>query len=713
MSPLSLFHKSAPSHSSSYTQEEYHPLPNFFTTPFLNPMDANDTIVDSNINLLINSIHPAENHHRLSNPALSVPSINSTPTPSLNSNSNSNYMHAPAILATPKSGPQTSNNVPLLSPFSSLSDANQNLYQNSYQNLNHNLNQNFNQNSHSHRPSMDFSKSPLSLPQFSSSFPNAPLNAESPFTPLSPYNYDTINNYTLSNNFANNLHLNNYKPNLHLHNRSASLPVNNVFTLSTLNTFPSISASPVKSNDFSSFNIHDFSLPSIRDNANDSVDTQSIEHQLSTLSIENSAAYPNTRRNTLFSNASISSVTTSNSNHTTNSATNSTTNSATNSKINSKTNANANSNPKRLPDVPQPQPKSLSCLPTTIDLPKLSSEEIINLSKDQNGCRKLQKLIDDDVSKNMPIIFNATYKNSTSLMMDPFGNYLIQKLMVHASPSQLSLIIIDISSSIDSIATNLHGTRALQKLIGCLTSENHHDLISRAIEPVVVPLVHDMNGNHVIQKLISHYFDEDLDFLVELVITHLLEISTHKHGCCVLQKLLNKCSNIQIEKISNEILSNSIYLMKDQFGNYVIQYLISLNIDSINIQLLNLVANDIIPLSCGKFSSNVVEKCLKLNPSNLQNSSAIHPLLASLINAHTLVSLIKNQYGNYVVQTALEISDWQIKCVMAEMIRPILPNIRYTNYGKRIYTKVVSILNELDKRRNDTGLLLPPINFNS
>lgn len=572
----------------------------------------------------------------------------------------------------------------------------------------------------------DLARTPMSLLSNSAHVSNANPLFDTPYTPISPYNKYPIsldNDVLIPNNPIS-------------HHRTLSLP--STLKLSNLSTRSNNTNYP--SDYHSSFDINRFSLPAIVD---DDCSIDVLNKNLGTLSFDDNPyvststsancsntvpSFPSTRRNTMFSNASSSSTGTSNSTVSSNSVSASVlANPMFYEKKEPSTltppapaqaptffpvNAQASSPALiSLPTGPAPSlspppsstPVSYSNKPlnlTNLDLLKVSPHDILMLSKDQHGCRTLQKLIDDDRNKNFPLIFNSTYKNSSSLMLDPFGNYLIQKLMLSATCSQVSLILIEISPHIEKIAVNLHGTRALQKLIGCLTTSNHHDLIAIAISPVIVKLVHDLNGNHVIQKLISHFYGNDLEFLIDLIITNLNAIAAHKHGCCVLQKLLNKCSDLQVSKISNEILKNSVYLMKDQFGNYVIQYLISLDIDGVNFQLLQLVANDIVSLSCGKFSSNVVEKCLKLNPAGCSRHNNINPLLASMINIETLICLIKDQYGNYVIQTALEISTWPVKCVMAEMIRPVLPNIRYSNYGKRIYSKVITILSSIENKAN-------------
>lgn len=320
-----------------------------------------------------------------------------------------------------------------------------------------------------------------------------------------------------------------------------------------------------------------------------------------------------------------------------------------------------------------------------------TNEEIIQLSKDQHGCRLLQKKLDDDFNFNFPQIFNAILPFASQLMVDPFGNYLIQKIMQISTPNDLSLIIMEISSNIYPISINCHGTRAIQKLLDCISNDDHYQLLLNCIKPNIVNLIHDLNGNHVIQKVLANFNGIHFNNMVTVIINHLLPISTHKHGCCILQKMISKSTPMELEFISDKILMNSISLMIDQFGNYVVQYMLTLDLPNFNNQLMRLVSINIINLSCGKFSSNVVEKCLSIRTGDL------NPVLISLISFEVLNVLIRDQYGNYVVQTTLNVSDWDIKCVIVELIKPILPTIKYTNYGKRIHQRAISIANEMDK----------------
>ncbi|QPG75482.1 hypothetical protein FOA43_002837 [Brettanomyces nanus] len=329
-----------------------------------------------------------------------------------------------------------------------------------------------------------------------------------------------------------------------------------------------------------------------------------------------------------------------------------------------------------------------------------STTDIISMSQDQYGCRYLQKKIDENFAVNFPLIFQSVYQHSTDLMVDPFGNYLIQKLMGSASAEELSLILISIGPSIYKISIDQHGTRACQKMIDCLSTPAHHRLLETYLSPHIVELIQDLNGNHVIQKCIQKFQDVDLQFIIDLICSNMVAISTHKHGCCVMQKLMNKCNSNQLIQLGCEILNNSISLMQDQFGNYVVQYLISLEIPKLNSQLITIVASYVTELSCQKFSSNVVEKCLKIKVyKQHKNARQVNPLLEEILREPTLSNLIKDQYGNYVVQTSMEVSPFEYKVRFAMALDPLLPTIKFTSFGKRIHNKVIAILEEAKKTK--------------
>ncbi|GMF05294.1 unnamed protein product [Ambrosiozyma monospora] len=103
-------------------------------------------------------------------------------------------------------------------------------------------------------------------------------------------------------------------------------------------------------------------------------------------------------------------------------------------------------------------------------------------------------------------------------------------------------------------------------------------------------------------------------------------------------------------------------------------------------------------LSSQKFSSNVVEKCLKIKLTNqMNNTEIINPLFEALLQPRVLSALINDQYGNYVVQTAMELSPQPYKLRFATNMKPLLPLVRFSSFGKRIHNKVVSILNENER----------------
>ena len=133
--------------------------------------------------------------------------------------------------------------------------------------------------------------------------------------------------------------------------------------------------------------------------------------------------------------------------------------------------------------------------------------EILKLAKDQYGCRFLQKKIDESLVPNyqvrlanFEIIFNQIYSHVYELIVDPFGNYLIQKLIVYCNESNLDLLMEILQYNLFQISINQHGTRALQKIIDSLNNSHQLGLLIKGLKPYIIELIKDLNGNHVIQK---------------------------------------------------------------------------------------------------------------------------------------------------------------------------------------------------------------------
>ena len=62
--------------------------------------------------------------------------------------------------------------------------------------------------------------------------------------------------------------------------------------------------------------------------------------------------------------------------------------------------------------------------------------QVMQVAQDQNGCRFLQRKFDEGGAAAVAVVFDEIQKSIVELMMDPFGNYLIQKLLDRCSDEQ-------------------------------------------------------------------------------------------------------------------------------------------------------------------------------------------------------------------------------------------------------------------------------------
>ncbi|KAI7864363.1 armadillo-type protein [Spinellus fusiger] len=308
---------------------------------------------------------------------------------------------------------------------------------------------------------------------------------------------------------------------------------------------------------------------------------------------------------------------------------------------------------------------------------------LYEICKDQNGCRFLQKKLEESSGQHLELIFNEIHSHFVELMTDPFGNYLCQKLLERCSNAQRGKIVTIIAPELLSISLNMHGTRAVQKLIEFLITPEQIQTVTAALAPNVVALIKDLNGNHVIQKCLHRLSAEHNQFIYDAVSASCIKVATHRHGCCVLQRCIDHAAPSQKEQLVSVITFLALPLVQDPFGNYVVQYVLDLGDVQFSDGLVRRFLDHVCDLSVQKFSSNVIEKCIRVSEPDTRRL-----LIAELATKTNMEQLLRDSFANYVVQTCLDYADPDQRLQLVECIRPLLPLIRSTPYGKRIYGKI-------------------------
>ncbi|KAJ2382888.1 hypothetical protein GGI23_007269, partial [Coemansia sp. RSA 2559] len=244
-------------------------------------------------------------------------------------------------------------------------------------------------------------------------------------------------------------------------------------------------------------------------------------------------------------------------------------------------------------------------------------------------------------------------------------------------------IVVGVAPDLVNISLNMHGTRAVQKMIESLSCQEQIDAIVNALKDSVVMLIRDLNGNHVIQKCLGRLSSKNNQFIYDSVARSCTDVATHRHGCCVFQRCIDYSSVGQKGQLVDVIITQALTLVQDPFGNYVVQYVLDLGVPEYSEPVIRMFVNHICGLSVQKFSSNVMEKCIRI-----ASPATRKMLITPLMQRERLDMLMRDSYGNYVVQTALDFADSQVRAELIEAIIPLLPLIRHTAYGKRIFIKL-------------------------
>jgi hypothetical protein len=330
--------------------------------------------------------------------------------------------------------------------------------------------------------------------------------------------------------------------------------------------------------------------------------------------------------------------------------------------------------------------------------------EVFQLCKSQSGCRCIQDKIsyDSTYANNVlyPYLIKASNNEMLELICDQFGNYMFQQLIDIFTYQNMSSFLSFISFHFFTIAYSTHGTRLIQKLIEYVSQNKSHsalvyDFLVSHLKNNIADIAMNENGNHIIQKSMLLFNSQLNNFIYEELYANFLQIATSKYGCCVMQKALIKSIDKQQQlNIIYLILQNTHQLITNQFGNYLYQSLIFMNDDCIIVKICEIISNNFIKYCKEKYSSNVVEKLFDIPNQRLLNKIA----LIICENSETILDLVTDQYGNYIIQKILNNANCEyITNLILRVISNHYSQVVKTSLGKKIVMKINNSLNPKQK----------------
>jgi hypothetical protein len=253
-----------------------------------------------------------------------------------------------------------------------------------------------------------------------------------------------------------------------------------------------------------------------------------------------------------------------------------------------------------------------------------------------------------------------------------------------------------ISDYFIKLSTNIIGTYPIQGIIELITSKNEKKIIINAIKDSLIELSYDKFGTHILEKIISCFENEYIEFIFDFVEKNFLLLSNHINGICIVKKIVSYKNKKDFhEKIKKIINDNAINLIQHPYGNYVIQTLIDYwEIDEILLITSNF-KNKFTFLSNLKYSSNVVEKLMEKSEIILKD------YINEICKDGKISEIMKNNFGNYVIQKALKISVNEDK---KKLIEEVNKNIFKIN-DKKLILKWKSILENYNDYSFNNGII--------
>ena len=297
-----------------------------------------------------------------------------------------------------------------------------------------------------------------------------------------------------------------------------------------------------------------------------------------------------------------------------------------------------------------------------------TANKLSSIMRTSVGSRFLQKMLDKIDEDDIDEIFFRIGNEITDLMCDNYANYFLQQLILKCDLKQRLYLYDKLKKNFIEVSKDIAGTHCIQSLIEPINSTKEEDLLRESIQNYLLELSYNSNATHIIQKIICTINENNRQYINNFIFENILKLCKDVNGICIIKKFISENNNIIIRNEIIQLLTeNCLEITQDQYGNYAIQHAIEY-FGFVNCyNLIRIIYQNIVILSCQKFPSNVIDKIVLISYQYNYNDFKVL-IEIMFLNIHNFNIMSQNKFGMFVLQNSVKLMNINEKVTVKKFL---------------------------------------------
>lgn len=309
-------------------------------------------------------------------------------------------------------------------------------------------------------------------------------------------------------------------------------------------------------------------------------------------------------------------------------------------------------------------------------------------SNDQQASIFLQQKLKVGTPEQKYEIVEAIVAQAYALMINRFGNFLVQRCFEHGVPEQVIKIAEAIRGNTLNLSMDAFGCHVVQKAFDSVPEDYKAIMVHELLRRIPETVIHRY-ACHVWQKLFELRWAESPPQIMKYVNEALAgmwhEVALGETGSLVVQNIFENCLEDDKRPCIEEVLASIDIVAHGQFGNWCIQHICEHGAPADRSRAVDHVIRYASEYSRDQFASKVVEKCLKIGGVDFLTRYLDRVCAGSHDRPRIpLIDIASDQYGNYLIQYILTHANPQHREIVASHIRKHMVSLRGSKFGSRV-----------------------------